>query len=538
LPARPRHRCRAVIFLDTFEAVAQGRTGDADKDDAEEWIRKLCGDLNDAGVLVVIAGQNRLAWERRKTAWGEERYLVQRRLDGLTRPYAATFLQKCEIEAGDLQTAILASSREGNDYLPLKLGLLADAVAEEREQNREPDPESFRLDPDDLQGIVKRFLRSLPTQEHQDWMERLALTSRFDEMAARNARMPGVPDSAEANIAWRSLRGYSFVSGITDDGRVTAEVLPPDEETIRWRTLKEQVRDALRETMTREQKESHHRFWRTHWQSVSATLTDEYAALGWYHWFHIDQEEAGAEWVRLAEEARGKRDMAAHLRLLSWVDSVLAPEKAVPRNLVFGYAAELQQASLGDREANLRKAISLYEALLLTLDAKKEPQSWASTQNNLGEAYRNLSDVRDKEQNLGKAITSYEAALEERTRERFPQDWAMTQNNLGIALFHQGNLEAARDAFLAAARAYRAMKWEDDALPLEEVARQIALLLDAQRLERLVEAAQPVPPPDDAGKATGNQESVSENPPATGTSGGTPEALWNRLAHRPKRRRK
>ncbi len=233
LPPRPHHRCRAVLFLDTFESLTQGLASGAHKDDPEEWIRKLCGDLNHAGVLVVIAGQNRLAWEKRNAAWGEERNLIQFRLDGLTRPYAATFLQKCGIEPGELLEAILASSRDADQYLPLKLGLLADAVAEEQEQGREPEVETFRLDPDDLQGIVKRFLRSLPTEEHQVWMERLALTPRFDESAARRALTPGDPLSAQALVGWRSLRGYSFVSGITDEGVVMAEVLPGDEEEIR-----------------------------------------------------------------------------------------------------------------------------------------------------------------------------------------------------------------------------------------------------------------------------------------------------------------
>jgi hypothetical protein len=35
-------------------------------------------------------------------------------------------------------------------------------------------------------------------------------------------------------------------------------------------------------------------------------------------------------------------------------------------------------------------------------------------------------------------VVAYRAALEERTRSRVPPDWAMTQNNLGNALRNLG----------------------------------------------------------------------------------------------------
>ncbi|WP_152553681.1 tetratricopeptide repeat protein, partial [Limnospira platensis] len=60
------------------------------------------------------------------------------------------------------------------------------------------------------------------------------------------------------------------------------------------------------------------------------------------------------------------------------------------------------------------------------------PEDWATTQNNLGSAYRQR--IRgERAENLEKAIAYYEAALEVRTRSAFPEDWAGTQNNLGAA---------------------------------------------------------------------------------------------------------
>jgi CHAT domain-containing protein len=60
------------------------------------------------------------------------------------------------------------------------------------------------------------------------------------------------------------------------------------------------------------------------------------------------------------------------------------------------------------------------------------PINWASTQNNLGAAYRNR--IRgDKAQNIEVAIAAYEQALLVRTQTDFPINWATTQNNLGNA---------------------------------------------------------------------------------------------------------
>ena len=61
------------------------------------------------------------------------------------------------------------------------------------------------------------------------------------------------------------------------------------------------------------------------------------------------------------------------------------------------------------------------------------PINYAMTQNNLGNAYRTLSEVRDKESNLEKAIEAYREALKVRTVESYPIDYATTQNNLGNA---------------------------------------------------------------------------------------------------------
>ncbi|NET68504.1 MAG: CHAT domain-containing protein [Moorea sp. SIO1G6] len=92
----------------------------------------------------------------------------------------------------------------------------------------------------------------------------------------------------------------------------------------------------------------------------------------------------------------------------------------------------IQQFPLGDKASTMEIAITGYEVALTVFTREAFPINWASTQNNLGLAYRNRI-TGDKAQNLEDAIACYQSALSVFTREAFPIDWASTQNNLGLA---------------------------------------------------------------------------------------------------------
>ena len=61
------------------------------------------------------------------------------------------------------------------------------------------------------------------------------------------------------------------------------------------------------------------------------------------------------------------------------------------------------------------------------------PVQFAATQNNLGVAYRTLSDVENKSRNCKRAIEAYEAALIVYTLDHFPMQYATTKNNIAGA---------------------------------------------------------------------------------------------------------
>ncbi|MDB9505745.1 CHAT domain-containing protein [Microcystis aeruginosa CS-338/01] len=92
----------------------------------------------------------------------------------------------------------------------------------------------------------------------------------------------------------------------------------------------------------------------------------------------------------------------------------------------------IQQFPLGSRANNLEIAITGYQTILEVLTCDAFPEQWATTQNNLGNAY--LNRIRgERADNLELAIATYNLSLEIRTREAFPEDWAGLQNNLGNA---------------------------------------------------------------------------------------------------------
>jgi len=156
---------------------------------------------------------------------------------------------------------------------------------------------------------------------------------------------------------------------------------------------------------------------------------------------HARLAEAHARWFieRLdraddALRAKGAETQAAALR---WIDAesdnvqqgVEWAEEKEPglfENAVFAYAVYLRQ------RCRFSENVRLNEALLRRLSPEDAPQTWATTQNNLGGAYFDLP-TGDRSESLAKAIACYEAALSVRTEHDFPAEWAITQNNLGTA---------------------------------------------------------------------------------------------------------
>ncbi|MFN5067057.1 MAG: CHAT domain-containing protein [Aphanizomenon sp.] len=109
----------------------------------------------------------------------------------------------------------------------------------------------------------------------------------------------------------------------------------------------------------------------------------------------------------------------------------------------------IQQFPLGNKPDNVEIAITGYEQALEVYTRTDFPVEWATTQNNLGTAYRER--IRgDKADNLENAIAAYEQALEVRTRTDFPVENAQTLFNLGRLYQESQQFDLAYDTFKSA----------------------------------------------------------------------------------------
>jgi CHAT domain-containing protein len=118
-----------------------------------------------------------------------------------------------------------------------------------------------------------------------------------------------------------------------------------------------------------------------------------------------------------------------------------------------------RQRIRGNIAENLEMAIMAYTESLKVFTFEEFPIDWAMIQNNLGNAYSDRIK-ESKGDNLEKAIIYYQEALKVRTFEEFPIDWAMTQNNLSNAYSDRikgdkaENLEMAISAYTEALKVY------------------------------------------------------------------------------------
>ena len=111
-------------------------------------------------------------------------------------------------------------------------------------------------------------------------------------------------------------------------------------------------------------------------------------------------------------------------------------------------------AGVEAKAENCRRAIQAYEEALKVYTLGRFPMDYAGTQNNLGSAYGILAEVEAKAENCKKAIQAYEEALKVRTLGRFPMQYANTQNSLGNAYSTLAGVEAKAENCRRAIQAY------------------------------------------------------------------------------------
>jgi tetratricopeptide (TPR) repeat protein len=207
-----RRNMRAVLFLDTYEALWETERGEGTLLARDEWVREFVAQLPE--VLWVICGREKLRWEEVDAEWGSR--LEQHLIGGLAPTDAQRFLDSCGVADPVVQQAIVTASKG----MPYYLDLAVDTFVEITEgPKRAPQPEDFEHTPD---GVFRRFLRNL-TQPEIETLKVLAVPrfwtyELFEQFVTRF--QTGYPLTA-----FEDLCRFSFISQEPDSDRWTMHEL-------------------------------------------------------------------------------------------------------------------------------------------------------------------------------------------------------------------------------------------------------------------------------------------------------------------------
>jgi len=126
---------------------------------------------------------------------------------------------------------------------------------------------------------------------------------------------------------------------------------------------------------------------------------------------------------------------------------------------------------LGQRQQGthqLEQSIASYRQALRAQNTKRSPAAWAATQNGLGNALGILAHRQKDLEMLEQSLQAFEQALTVRTQEHHPWDWATTQNNLGSVLQALGQQKNDPQLLKRSVEAYKQvlLVWTRNQAPL------------------------------------------------------------------------
>lgn len=149
------HSKKAVIFMDSYEALWENFSLEGGFFLRDEWVRELVSHL--PGVVWVICGREKLRWNEMDNDW--ETFTEQHLLGGLSETDSAYFLRSCGITNPNIQKVIISASKG----VPYYLDLAVDTYQLIKQKyNREPEETDFARN---QQEVLTRFLRYLDKNE-------------------------------------------------------------------------------------------------------------------------------------------------------------------------------------------------------------------------------------------------------------------------------------------------------------------------------------------------------------------------------------
>jgi tetratricopeptide (TPR) repeat protein len=159
---------KAVLFLDTYEALTETERSEGKLYQQDEWVRELVAHLPD--VLWVICGREMLRWAELDSDWKDS--LSQHIVGGLADEDARQFLESCGIENRTIADTIV----QGSTGLPYYLDLAVDTYLAAGRRGVRPQASDFAHAPAE---VFTRFLRHL-TQAEIETLKVLAIPRFWD----------------------------------------------------------------------------------------------------------------------------------------------------------------------------------------------------------------------------------------------------------------------------------------------------------------------------------------------------------------------
>ncbi len=221
---------RAVIFLDTYEALTETERSAGKTHFRDAWVRELVAQLPE--VLWVVCGREMLRWAELDRGWNE--CLSQFLVGGLAAVDAQRFLESSGILDAKIRDVIIRSS----NGLPYYLDLAIDTYREITRSGKQPAPADFARAPTD---VLVRFLRHL-NQSEVETLKVLSVTRCWDRELFEllvNRFGTGYPLTA-----YDTLCRFSFIEQGTGEGTWKMH-------RLMRASLRDQLDPSLRQTICR-----------------------------------------------------------------------------------------------------------------------------------------------------------------------------------------------------------------------------------------------------------------------------------------------
>lgn len=460
---------RVVLFLDTFEALWEGRNERQRGSPPDDWVRDWAAHLS--GALVVTAGRGQLRWTEDDPTW--DGLIEQHRVDVLTSNESEELLRIAGVAEDKVRAAIVERSGGLPYYLDLAVGTYESIRSTEA---RTPRPGEFDAN---LGSLVDRFLHYLTAPERAALFV-LSVPEAFDSGRFEDLMREFSTGHPASAVGLETLLRYSFM----------------EEPEPGWYSMHALVRDALAAKHDPSERARVHTYLfgqacrMLHEVDPRAIGDQERGVLRdasihgravlepaeFLHWYRSVEEpfERAAEWrcllplrgtaLGIAEQRLGPE----HPDTLSWMndlaDALLALGRLEEAELQYRQALEVRDRALGAEHpdtliSNISLAAALIERGRL---ADAEPllrRSVAVSERVLGPEHphtltsvNNLAVVLEERGRQREAETLYRRAAEARERVLGPEhpDTLGSVSNLAGALAELGRPEEAEQLYLQA----------------------------------------------------------------------------------------